>query len=65
MNRMIGFVGLYTDGLAPSKIPPCGGALAVAAVAVAEVTVVVSMSVTVLVTVAMMIVIRLGASCKS
>jgi hypothetical protein len=58
MNKMIGFVGLYADGLAPSKMPPCGGALAVAAVVVAEVTVVVSMSVTVLVIVAMMIDIR-------
>jgi hypothetical protein len=61
---MIGFVGLYTEGLAPSKMPPCGGALAVAAVVVAEVTVVVSMSVTVLVIVAMMIDIRLTASSK-
>ena len=64
MNRMIGFDGLYTDGLAPSKMPPCGGALAVAAVVVAEVTVVVSMSVTVLVIVAMMIDTRPTASNK-
>jgi hypothetical protein len=54
IKMIIGLLGLYTDGLAPSKIPACGGALAVAAVVVAEVTVVVRWSVTVLVMVAML-----------
>ena len=53
MKRIIGFEELYTDGFEPSRMPPCGGALAVA-VLVADVTVVVSISVTVLVSVAML-----------
>lgn len=27
MKRIIGSLGLYFDGLAPSMTPPCGGAL--------------------------------------
>jgi hypothetical protein len=30
---MSGLDGLYTDGFAPSRIPPCGGALVLAACA--------------------------------
>ena len=29
MNIVTGSFGLYTDGLAPSRIPPCGVALVV------------------------------------
>ena len=54
MNMMIGFAGLYTEGLPPSSIPPCGGALAVLS-EVAEVTVVVTNSVTVLVRLAILL----------
>lgn len=64
INKIRGFVELYSDGFAPSRMPPCGGARAVAVV-VAEVTVVVSMSVTVRVIVAILKEIRLTASNKS
>ena len=65
IKMIMGLLGLYTDGLAPSRIPACGGALAVAAVVVAEVTVVVSRSVTVLVMVAMLGGVSLAALSKS
>lgn len=53
MNKMIGLLELYTEGLPPSRMPPCGGARAVlAAVAPVVMTVVVTRSVTVVVTAA-------------
>ena len=35
INRVIGSVGLYLEGLEPSRTPPCDGALAAVAEAVA------------------------------
>ena len=52
MNMITGFLGSYTVGTLPSRIPPCAGALAVLD-AVAEAIVFVTISVIVLVSVAM------------
>lgn len=45
MNRMMGFFGSYSDGFAPSRMPPCGGTWVLAAEldATVEVTVTVSL----------------------
>lgn len=53
MNRIMGLLELYCEGLPPSRMPPCGAALAVLD-AVAEASVFVTTSVTVVVIVAMM-----------
>lgn len=58
MNRIIGLLALYSEGLPPSRMPPCGATLAVLD-AEAEATVLVTTSVIVVVTVAMVGVDRL------
>ena len=54
MKMIMGFLESYREGSPPSKIPPCGGALAVLSVT-APVTVVVTRSVTVVVNVAILV----------
>ena len=62
MKIIMGFLGSYSDGFEPSKIPAWAGALAVLAAVVAVIIVVVNTLVTVVVAVAILNSVRLAAS---